>query len=201
MGIWCNTQHSNITMTSTRRHARGEIIEAAKALFYRRGYAQTSFSDIVNQTGIQRGNIYHYFKTKEDILDAVIAQRAREYQATLSAWDKAMPDPRDRLRRFVQMVVSNREDLSRYGCPLGSLNTELGKETYTRKESARQLFDLFRDWLMVQFSALDDPQQARACAMRLLARAEGISLMGHVYSDPDFIITETEVLEQWIDAL
>ena len=188
-------------MTGNRGHTRDEIIEAAKALFYRRGYAQTSFSDIVSYTGIQRGNIYHYFKTKDDILDAVIEQRAREYKTTLSAWGKALPDPRDRLRRFVQMVVSNKENLSRYGCPIGSLNTELGKEANTRKESARQLFDLFRDWLTVQFSALDGPQQARARAMHLLGRAEGISLMGHVYNDPDFITAETEILEQWIDAL
>jgi len=119
----------------------------------------------------------------------------------LSAWDRALPDPRDRLRRFVQMVVSNREDLTRYGCPIGSLNTELGKETYTHKESARQLFDLFRDWLTVQFSALDDPQQAQVRAMHLLGRAEGISLMGHVYNDPDFIAAEMSIIEQWIDAL
>ncbi|GMQ84241.1 MAG: TetR/AcrR family transcriptional regulator [Gammaproteobacteria bacterium] len=186
-------------MSGTRGPTRDEIVEAAKALFYRRGYARTSFSDIVNHTGIQRGNIYHYFKTKDDILDAVIEQRAREFRVTLSAWDKALPDPRDRLLRFVQMVVSNREDLTRYGCPIGSLSTELGKEAYTGKESARQLFDLFRDWLTAQFSALGDPQQAQARAMHLLGRAEGISLMGHVYNDPDFITAETEILEQWIE--
>ncbi len=37
--------------------------------------------------------------------------------------------------------------------------------------------------------------------MHLLGRAEGISLMGHVYNDPDFITAETDILEEWIDAL
>ncbi|MFQ5642630.1 MAG: TetR/AcrR family transcriptional regulator [Thiogranum sp.] len=188
-------------MNSTHGHTRDEIIEAAKLLFYRRGYARTSFSDIVEHSGIQRGNIYHYFKTKDAILDAVIEQRTREYRATLSAWDKALPDPRDRLRRFVHMVVSNRQDLTRYGCPIGSLNTELGKEQYAHRDSARQLFDVFRDWLTAQFAALGDPGQARVRALHLLARAEGISLMGHVYNDPDFIAAEMAVIEQWIDAL
>jgi len=188
-------------MNSTHGHTRDDIIEAARLLFYRRGYARTSFSDIVAHTGIQRGNIYYYFKTKDAILDAVIEQRAREYRATLAAWDKALPDPRDRLRRFVQMVVSNRQDLTRYGCPIGSLNTELGKEEYTHRESARQLFDVFRDWLTVQFSALSDPRQAGELAMHLLGRAEGISLMGHVYNDPGFIESEMRIIEQWIDAL
>jgi len=188
-------------MTGNRGQTRDEIIEAAKALFYRRGYARTSFSDIVSHTGIQRGNIYHYFKTKGDILNAVIEQNADEYRATLQAWDEALPDPRDRLRRFVQMVASNREELTHYGCPIGTLNTELGKETYKRKENARQLFDLFRDWLTIQFSTLEDPQRARSRALHLLGRTEGISLMGHVYNDPDFITAEIENLEQWIDKL
>ncbi len=189
-------------MASQRGQTREEIIEAARTLFYRRGYARTSFSDIVNHTGIQRGNIYHYFKSKDDILDAVIKQLANEYRAALAAWDEELPDPKDRLLRFVQMVLSNRENLCRYGCPIGSLNTELGKEAaYAHRENARQLFDLFRDWLEQQFSVLTDPQQARSLALHLLGRAEGISLMGHVYNDPDYISTEIQILEQWVCSL
>ncbi len=189
-------------MTSQRGHTRDDIVEAARTLFYQRGYTRTSFSDIVSHTGIQRGNIYHYFKTKDDILDAVIHQLANEYRAALSAWDAELPDPKDRLRRFVQMVMSNRDNLIRYGCPVGSLNTELGKAAAcAQRESARQLFDLFRDWLAEQFSTLTDPQQARSLALHLLGRTEGISLMGHVYQDPDFIRNEIEMLEKWIDTL
>ncbi len=189
-------------MSKQRGQTRDDIIEAARTLFYQRGYASTSFSDIVSQTGIQRGNIYHYFKTKDDILDAVIDQSAGEYRAALSAWDRELSDPRDRLRRFVRMVVSNRDALSHFGCPIGSLNTELGKEAaFTRKEGARQLFDLFRDWLAQQFSALGNPAQGRSLALHLLGRTEGISLIGHVYKDPDFISAEIKLLEQWIDSL
>ena len=47
---------------------RARIIEAADELFYKRGYNQTSFSDIADITGIPRGNFYYYFKTKEGIL-------------------------------------------------------------------------------------------------------------------------------------
>ncbi|VAW79007.1 hypothetical protein MNBD_GAMMA15-1534 [hydrothermal vent metagenome] len=185
-------------MVTQRGKTRDNIVEAAAALFYQRGYAQTSFSDIVENTGIQRGNIYHYFKTKDDILDAVIEQRATEYKAGLLAWDAAIPNPRDRLRNFVRMLNANKDVLVRYGCPIGSLNTELGKEAYSRNESAGQLFDLFRDWMEIQFRALGDPQKARARALHLLGRAQGISLMGHVYNDPEYISNEVRILEQWI---
>lgn len=188
-------------MPSKGEQTRQDIITAAKALFYRRGYAHTSFSDIVDTTGIQRGNIYHYFKTKDEILAAVIDQRISEYQAVLNEWDQSYTDPRERLHCFVQMVAMNKGDLTRYGCPIGTLNTELGKETFELREAARALFDLFRDWLAEQFRLLGNARQARARALHLLGRTEGISIMGHVYNDPALIAAEVKVLQQWIDTL
>jgi len=188
-------------MPSKGEQTRDDIIEAAKSLFYRRGYAHTSFSDIVATTGIQRGNIYHYFKTKDEILDAVIQQRVSEYRSVLDQWERSYSDPRERLHSFVQMVAMNKGDLTRYGCPIGTLNTELGKETFELQDAARALFDLFRDWLAEQFRLLGNARQARAHALHLLGRTEGISIMGHVYNDPALITAEVKILQQWIDAL
>jgi len=67
---------------------RADIVECAKQLFYEHGYDGTSFSDIVNASGLYRGNIYHYFKTKDDILKAVIDQRLEEFRALLTHWEK-----------------------------------------------------------------------------------------------------------------
>jgi AcrR family transcriptional regulator len=104
-------------MAAKGEQTRQEIIAAASLLFYRRGYTNTSFSDIVAVTGVQRGNIYHYFKTKDDVLAAVIEQRLVEYEAALGNWDQEYADPKDRLRRFVHMVASNRGELAHYGVP------------------------------------------------------------------------------------
>lgn len=43
--------------------------------FYESGFEATSFAEIAKAVGISRGNFYHHFKTKDDILDAVIARR------------------------------------------------------------------------------------------------------------------------------
>ena len=63
---------------------RQRIVEAADHLFYSRGYNQTSFSDISDETGIPRGNFYYYFKTKEDILAAVVESRLADFKQLLS---------------------------------------------------------------------------------------------------------------------
>jgi AcrR family transcriptional regulator len=178
---------------------RQAIINAAKDLFYRRGYFHTSFSDIVDESSVRRGNIHYYFKTKEDILRAVISERLAEYQSFLANCEHRHADPKDRLRCFLHMITSNKSNLVRYGCPIGTLNTELGKEATELKQAARCLFDLFRDWLSQQFQALDQPKkQASENALHLLAQAEGISLMAHVYGDQTMINKELARLERQI---
>ncbi|HEY7886322.1 MAG TPA: helix-turn-helix domain-containing protein, partial [Cellvibrionaceae bacterium] len=52
-----------------------KIVAAADRLFYERGFDATSFADIAEAVQISRGNFYYHFKTKDDILDAVIARR------------------------------------------------------------------------------------------------------------------------------
>ena len=51
-------------MKQQSTNSKEKIVLAADQLFYVRGYNQTSFSDIADETGIPRGNFYYYFKTK-----------------------------------------------------------------------------------------------------------------------------------------
>jgi AcrR family transcriptional regulator len=180
---------------------RADIIDSAKALFYERGYNGTSFSDIVEAAGVYRGNIYHYFKSKDDILEAVVARRLDEFRAMLESWDKTYPEPEERLVRFLRMIADSGANLVRYGCPVGTLNTELGKKEGELRQSARALFDLFRGWLGAQFAALGHEKEAEALALHLLGRAQGISVIAHVYEDGALLKREVGGLEAWIHDL
>ncbi len=51
---------------------RTEIIDIAEELFLRSGYNETAVSDIVKKVGVSQGTFYYYFKSKEDILNAII---------------------------------------------------------------------------------------------------------------------------------
>ena len=51
---------------------KNEILDVAEQLFAVRGFDNTSTNDIINEIGIARGTLYHHFKSKEEILDAVI---------------------------------------------------------------------------------------------------------------------------------
>lgn len=51
---------------------RNEILDAADELFFQKGFDGTSTNDILEKVGIARGTLYHHFKSKEDIMDALI---------------------------------------------------------------------------------------------------------------------------------
>lgn len=51
--------------------ARKRILEAANILFLQKGFEDTTLQDIMNESGLSKGAIYHYFKSKEDIIDAL----------------------------------------------------------------------------------------------------------------------------------
>lgn len=180
---------------------RADIVDCAKQLFYERGYDGTSFSNIVEASGLYRGNIYHYFKTKDDILKAVIDQHLDEYRSLLAQWEQEHTDPKARLLAFVGMITGRNAELVRYGCPIGSLNTELGKDRRDLQQAARALFDLFRDWLASRFAELNRGDEAEPLALHLLGRAQGIAVISHVYQDPKLLLRETGQLEAWIGQL
>ena len=55
------------------------ILDTAQRLFLEKGYEQTTIQDIIdNLGGLTRGAIYHHFKSKEEIIDAVSDRRSEE---------------------------------------------------------------------------------------------------------------------------
>lgn len=193
-------------MATMKESGKGErtrsgIVECAMKLFYAHGYDGTSFSDIVEASGLVRGNIYHYFKSKDDILKAVVEQHLAGYQALLAQWEGETSDPRARLQAFVEMITSRKAELANFGCPIGTLNTELAKDRRDLQQAARALFDLFRDWLAARFRELGKGAEADAMALHLLGRAQGIAVIAHVYQDAKLLQRETDQLSDWVDQL
>ncbi len=177
------------------------IVQTADLLFYEKGYNRTSFSDIADATGIGRGNFYHYFKSKDAILDAVIEYRVRGIAQQLIAWEAAHAAPLARLKCFVDVLRSSEFGVVRYGCPLGTLSSELGKAGVDDQLKIRRLFETFERWLERQFVALGHPEQADALALRLLCRTQGISVVAHAYGQRHQLHREADQLDAWLEGL
>jgi TetR/AcrR family transcriptional repressor of nem operon len=177
---------------------RDHIVDAADQLFYRQGYEHTSFSDIADVVQISRGNFYYHFKTKDEILDAVIEARLANTQKMLERWEIDGKTPADRIRSFIHMLVVNRADIKRYGCPVGTLCSELAKLNHASRSEANKLFTLFRTWLCRQFTLLGREEDADALAMHLLARSQGVATLASVFHDEKFIRQEVKQMCDWL---
>jgi len=182
--------------TSTRER----IVETADRLFYEHGYGHTSFADIAAAVELSRGNFYYHFKTKDEILEAVIELRRQKTQAMLDAWDAEAPQPAARIGRFIDMMVMNAPAIRRNGCPVGTLCTELAKLEHPALPQANTLFTLFRDWLRVQFEQLGAKADADAdgLAMHLLARSQGVAALAQAFHDEKFIKQEVGQMHAWL---
>ena len=186
-------------MTAISR--RDQIIDAADDLFYRQGFEHTSFAHIATAVGISRGNFYYHFRSKDEILHAVIEARLAKTRDMLHDWEIDSTTPAQRIRCFIRILIMNRARIKNFGCPVGSLSTELNKLNHPSGPDANRLFSLFRNWLAGQFEQLGRSADADDLAMQLLAASQGAATLASAFNDEGFLHKEAERMNQWLDDL
>jgi AcrR family transcriptional regulator len=180
---------------------RQQIVDAADALFYGQGYTQTSFADIAAAVKISRGNFYYHFKTKDQILDAVIDKRLADREELLARWDETADDPAKRIACFIRIVIVNQAKIMSYGCPVGTLTSELTKLDHASKEKANQIMALFRDWLTRQFEDLGCGSKSSDHALRVLGWSQGVATLAQAFKDEAYVHREVADILAWLDTV
>lgn len=183
------------------KSTRDQIVEAADLLFYQQGFEHTSFSDIAGTVKISRGNFYYHFKTKDQILDAVIDARLSKTETMLNTWEAAGDTPADRIGSFIDMLVVNKADIMQFGCPVGTMTTELSKLGHPSQPGACRVFTLFRLWLRRQFEALGRAEEADALAMHVLVLSQGVATLSTAFGDDGFVRREVEKMHDWLASV
>lgn len=89
---------------------KNEILDVAERLFCSKGFDHTSTNDILNEIGIARGTLYYHFKSKEDILDAMIERLTNQIvaKAAIIAGDDSIP-VLERLTRTIRSLNVDNE--------------------------------------------------------------------------------------------
>ena len=179
---------------------RSRLIQTAVKLAYRQGFRKTTLADIANESQVPLGNVYYYFKTKDEIGDAILQHRFSQLEAQREEWERNEA-PKERLHAFVQMTFNNRELLARGGCPIGTLCSELQKEGGELADKARPLLGGLLAWIEKQFKALGKGRESAGLALHLLSALQGVSLLAHISGNSKLVILETGRLKAWIDSL
>lgn len=190
-----------MTLHEKTAQVRRAIIQATDELLYRKGYNAMSFSDIAEASHIPRGNLNYHFKTKHAVLNAVIEYRLEQTRILLDDWERRLSTPLQRLKRYAQIPLKEIKNVRKFGCPMGSLNTELGKQQADLQAVSRKQFDLFRTWLKRQFAELLPHENADHLAIHLLVRTQGIAVLAQSYRDKGIVQREVDGVWAWLDQL
>jgi TetR/AcrR family transcriptional repressor of nem operon len=187
-------------MQTAQPDKRTRLVETATKLAYRRGFRETSLADIAEAARVPVGNVYYYFRTKEELAEAVVERRLAEFHAFREEMDR-LSSPKERLFAFVESIHRNREQLASGGCPLGGLCTELHKEGGALAKKSAALFTEPMRWLEEQFRAVGHEKDSRELAVHLFSAFQGIAAVALGVNDREVVVMEAKRLKDWIGTL
>ncbi|KAB8192892.1 TetR family transcriptional regulator [Nonomuraea phyllanthi] len=173
---------------------------AAAQVVHRQGAERTTIADIARAADVPVGNVYYYFKTKDELVKAALAEHAHQLELLTGELDR-LGDPRERLKRLVETWVSQRDVAVRYGCPTGTLASELDKrDEGGLDEEAGRVIRLLVDWVAGQFAQLGQPDP-EGLALTLVGAYQGMSLLANALRDPTVMTRQGERLLGWLGSL
>ena len=195
-----DSQSGQATAVERRPGKRERLIAAASRLLHEQGVERTTLADIAKAADVPAGNVYYYFKAKDDVVRAVIEAHVQQIKTTLAAIEARHRSPKSRLKAFVREFTAQSEIVAQFGCPLGSLCSELDKRADGLDRTCAELLQSPIDWADQQFRSMGR-RDARDLAVALIASYQGIALLTNTFRDPGLMTREGRRLERWIDSL
>ncbi len=178
---------------------RERLVEAAKTLIHRQGFNETSLADIARASEVPLGNVYYYFKTKDDIASAVIGERLNELKVLHQSLD-SLRDPKARLRKWLDTMAEHCREYAAHGCPMGSLCQELSKKHLSLAKEADRMLRLQIKWAAKQFRELGK-REPRALAHHYIATLQGAALLASTLNDCSVFTEQMKQLKLLLDKL
>lgn len=145
--------------TDRGRRSYDRIVDAAGELFYRSGVAATGLNDIAVASATGKGQLYHFFDNKNDLVRAVII---RQSHRTIEAQRLRLEtmSTADDLRAWAREAVEAHEGSEPARCPLGALVNDSAHDASLRSNLGAG-FDRWRDLLAASLERLQSSGIAR----------------------------------------
>jgi TetR/AcrR family transcriptional regulator, transcriptional repressor for nem operon len=191
----------------TRQPTRGKLVEAARRLFWERGYEATSLQDVIGRARVKSGSLYYFFRTKEDLLLAVLDHYVDLLWTAVI--EPAFGRTADPIERIFSILNGYREGLIytgfTHGCPIGNLALEVSDEYPRAREKIARNFEGWRNWIRKCLDEASGRLPARIdgerMAMFILSVMEGAVMQARAQHSLDPFDASVEELRQYFNRL
>jgi TetR/AcrR family transcriptional repressor of nem operon len=185
----------------TNQNKKDRLVDSASILFHRTSLAATSLADIAKHAEIPIGNVYYYFKTKEDLALAAVQRHKEQFAQAYRALNDTFDDPRVRLIEITRFFDAIKEDYTKYGCPMSKIINDTDIATDNIGKAAASVLNDFASWAQSQFRQLGHGDDARYFAHSLVAGIQGAVVMAKAAGSSQVMSHEIERLTVWLEAV
>lgn len=154
---------------------KAKILETAHLLFSDKGYDKTSVNDIINRLSISKGAFYHYFKSKDEVLDDIIMNYTIEVVDMLYeiAYDSSLNGLEKYIKMFSETQTLRKQNVEKFAFLTKLFLTEgnlLFRHRYTEKilELTKPPFIIIlRQGVKERLFVINDPEETAELIIRL----------------------------------
>lgn len=165
------------------------IIQQALILFHGRGYNLTSMNDIVNITGVKKGNLYFHYNSKEELAVEVLREALRDYDSFIISKMNGATSLLKLISMIEAIVAFHVEKGNGRGCIFGNMALESRDSSSPLSKFVRSVFakwernisNLIKYSISAgEISAIDSPE---CYARSIIAQLEGGVMLSRVYAE------------------
>src|SRR5437016_2928886 len=93
---------------------RERLVAGARQVVHQQGVEKTTIAEIAHAADVPAGNVYYYFKTKDELIDAIVQSRAQDVRTLLESLERHRT-PQARLKALVRALTDQRDVVAEYG--------------------------------------------------------------------------------------
>ncbi|KAA2243281.1 TetR/AcrR family transcriptional regulator [Chitinophaga agrisoli] len=177
-----------------KKSIREVIVGTATRLFYRQGYSNTGINQIVDEAGIAKSSLYHYFKSKEDLLMAYLEETGAKTHAALKAAADEVNEPRDKVVAIFDYLEGLVQQKDFFGCNFLNIVYELPEDAVRIREQVKYQKDTVRQL----FAEILQPIHKERLADEIYTLFEGALIGNKVHSDTWPIVRARDIVKKLI---
>lgn len=184
---------------------RARILRSAMSLVNTHGYTNTSMNDIIKASGVQKGNLYFHFSSKDDLCLALIEKAKKEHLEYLKNSIKN-ERPLEKINDILNAILARHRNMNFIGgCIFGNMALEM---TDINSRFSAVIKEVFYEWEQLLAGLLKEAQECGdldheidpfPMARFIVASMEGGIMMARVSKNEDDIVNCMDMIRRMIE--